>query len=93
MVMTVGLNNYSDVHYTDRNIAKHIIDHYKPHGRILEPFKGGGAFYDQLPRNAQWCETAQGRDFFTHHTKVDWIITNPPWSNLTQVMQHCFTIS
>jgi len=93
MVRTVGLNNYSDVHYTDSGIAKYIVDHFKPSGVILEPFRGGGAFYDHLPGSADWCETQEGRCFFEYNNDVDWIITNPPFSNLTDVMRHCFSIS
>jgi hypothetical protein len=91
--MTTGLKNYSDVHYTRRETAKLIIDHFSPVGKILEPFKGGGAFYNNLPEGADWCETQEGRDFFAHKGKVDWIITNPPFSNLTDVMSHAFEIS
>lgn len=93
VVRTVGLKDYSDVHYTDSQMAKYIIEHFKPQGKVLEPFKGGGAFYDHLPEGKDWCETDEGRNFFDYNDPVDWIITNPPYSNLTEVMKHCFAIS
>lgn len=93
MVKTVGLKNYSDVHFTDENIAKSIVDHFKPFGRVLEPFKGEGAFFEQLPSNSMWCEINEGRDFFEFREPVDWIVTNPPFSNLTEIMRHSFSIS
>lgn len=52
-----------DVVYTNRNIAKSIIDRYNLTGSILDPCKGDGAFYEQIP-NALWCEIQEGRDFF-----------------------------
>lgn len=93
MVMTTGLKNYSDVHYTHPALARLILNYVKPSGVILEPFSGGGAFYDHMGEGALWCEQAKGRDFFDFHTPVDWIVTNPPYSNLTDVMRHAFTIS
>ena len=93
MVKTVGLKSYSDVHYTDRKVAQSIIEHYQPSGTLLEPFKGDGAFYDYLPSGTHWCEIEKGRCFFDYKSDVDWIVTNPPFSNLTDVMRHCFKIS
>ena len=69
----------NDVVMTPREVAKSLIEHFKPNGIILEPCSGDGAFLDYLP-NAEWCEVTKGRDFFEYEKKVDWIITNPPWS-------------
>tara|TARA_Y100000310_G_scaffold345213_1_gene462749 strand:+ start:2533 stop:3039 length:507 start_codon:yes stop_codon:yes gene_type:complete len=93
MVRTVGLKNYSDVHFTDRKVAKAIISYYNPKGSILEPFRGDSAFFEQLPGAPLWCEITEGRDFFDFTTSVDWIITNPPFSNLTDIMRHSFSIA
>ena len=30
--------------------------------------------------------------FFDYHQKVDWIISNPPFSKLTKVLNHCAEI-
>jgi len=93
MPRTTGLQNYSDVHFTQREVAGAIVDYFQPSGVCLEPFKGEGAFYDHLPSRSQWCEISDGRDFFSFTDKVDWIITNPPFSNLTQVFEHAFSLS
>lgn len=93
MVRTVGLKGYSDVHFTDTSLARSIVAHFKPSGRCLEPFKGGGAFLDHLPPDSEFCEIAEGRDFFTYQSEVDWIVTNPPFSNLTAVFEHAFHLS
>jgi hypothetical protein len=93
MVMTTGLKNYSDVHYTHPDIAGLIVDFFKPTGKVLEPFLGGSAFFDKLPKGSLWCELEKGRDFFDFTSNVSWIVTNPPYSNLTDVMLHAFSIS
>lgn len=93
MVRTVGLKNYSDVHYTPDSVAQAVVDHFAPVGRCLEPFKGGGAFLKALPADADWCELADGRDFFAYTDPVDWIVTNPPFSSLTEVFRHAFSIA
>lgn len=93
MVMTRGLKNYSDIHFTNVAVVKTIINHFKPEGKILEPFKGDGAFYNHLPIGTLWCEINEGLDFFNFNDKVDWIISNPPYSNLTDVLKHSFKIA
>lgn len=93
MVRTASLNNYSDVHFTDRKVARKIVSYFQPQGRILEPFRGDGAFFESLPAGSFWCELSEGRDFFDWQEPVDWIITNPPFSNLTDIMAHAFKVS
>ena len=93
MVITRGQSNYSDVHFTDTRIAAAVVDHYHPSGRCLEPFKGNGVFMQFLPPDASWCEITEGKDFFDWTEAVDWIVTNPPFSNMTQVLNHSFSVS
>lgn len=93
MVRTVGLKDYSDVHFTDSEVARRIVAHFQPGGRCLEPFAGEGAFLQHLPEGSQWCELSKGIDFFGWTEPVDWIVTNPPFSNLTQVFDHAFQIA
>ena len=98
MVRTAGLKNYSNVHFTDRKVASDIIRFYDPQGRVLEPFRGDGAFFDPLQEHLNlkqgsvldWCEIEQGRDFLAYPDRVDWIITNPPFSTLTEMMAKSF---
>lgn len=95
MVMTSkgAFKNYTEVHCTPSPVARHIVSHYKPTGRILEPCKGDGAFMQYLPQNTAWYEITEGRDFFAHAGAYDWIITNPPYSNLTDWMRHAFSMA
>ncbi len=48
----------------------------------------GGAFLKYLPEGTDWCEIEKGRNFFEFRKKVDWIVTNPPFSKLTAFLIH-----
>ncbi len=74
-------------------LARRLVQHFRPRGRILEPCKGAGNFLKQLPKSAAWCEIKDGRDFFAWTQKVDWIITNPPWSQLRRFLQQAMTVA
>lgn len=71
--------NGNDKVYTPEYLCKRIVDYFKPKGKILEPCKGSGNFLKYLS-NCDWCEIDEGKDFFDYNKKVDWIITNPPYS-------------
>ena len=62
---------------------------------VLDPCRGDGAFYDQYPSYCQkeWCEITDGRDFFDWNVKVDWIITNPPYSIYEEFCKKAFEIA
>lgn len=87
----------NDIVYTPRYLAKLIIDQLpiQENDILLDPFKGGGAFYDQFPETQEkdWCEIEEGRDFFDYNKRVDWIISNPPYSKYTEVMQHSYELA
>ena len=87
------MKNYSDVHFTKPHVAKAIVRHFAPTGKTLEPFRGSGVFYRELPQGTLWCEIEDNRDFYDFNEQVDWIVTNPTWSDLTKVMDHAFSIS
>lgn len=77
----------TDLVFTPPDLAKRIIDKIKPQGEILDPCRGGGAFYNQLPEAYRhFCEITEGRPFEDFQGKVDWIITNPPWSKMRQFL-------
>jgi len=80
---------------TPRDISKFTIDLFDLGGKVLDPFMGDGSFYDQYPEwcDKDWCEIDRGRDFFTYTDKVDWIISNPPYSILDEVLEHSFKIA
>ena len=86
-----------DLVMTPPKLAERIVQHFKPRGRVLDPCRGQGAFYDALCRQrgveAHWCEVAEGRDFFAEHRHYDWIISNPPWSKFRRFLTHAMTIA
>lgn len=78
-----------DIVMTPEWLAKEIIEHFSPSGIILDPSRGEGAFYDNFPgENNEWCELGENKDFLTYNKKVDWIITNPPWSKMQEFLLH-----
>jgi len=81
----------NDIVMTPEWLAKALINHFKPTGKILEPCKGNGAFSNNMI--CDWCEITEGKDFFEYNTKVDWIITNPPWSKIRSFLQHSMKVS
>jgi len=93
MTTASAMKGYSNVHYTKPEIAQAIVKHFQPRGKILEPFRGSGVFYNELPKGTLWCEIDEGRNFYDFHEQVDWIVTNPTWSDLTDVMKHAFSIA
>lgn len=74
--------------------AKWIIDYFNPQGSILEPCAGENAFYDQFTNAEKYrCEIEDGIDFFEWDKKVDWIITNPPYSIYDHFLEKAFSVS
>ena len=88
-------NNPNDKIYTPLKISKMIIDMFDIKGTVLDGFMGDGSFYNQYPESVSkdWCEIDKGIDFFKYKDKVDWIITNPPYSILDEVLEHSFEIA
>ena len=60
---------------------------FKNNDRVLEPCKGSGNFYNNLPSNIikEYCEIEENKDFF----KYDKVITNPPYRNIENTKNIC----
>lgn len=84
-----------DIVMTPVATCKKIIDYFKPTGILLEPCKGTGNFYNNFPADTdnRWCELSEGIDFFDYTDKVDWIITNPPYSTFDAFLLKCFEVA
>lgn len=93
MVKTKGLKNYSDVHYTSKDVSRKIVGFFQPSLPCLEPFAGEGSFLEFLPEGTEWCEISEGKDFENFDGSVSWIVTNPPFEELTKWMEKSFSIS
>jgi hypothetical protein len=77
---------------TPDELAARIVAHFQPEGRILEPCRGGGAFTRAMP-GCDWCELAEGRDFLSAEGEWDWVVTNPPWSQLRPFLKKAMRVS
>lgn len=75
-----------DKFYTPLKLAKELIAlvPLEDGDVVLDPCMGKGAFYEQYPNfvKKDYCEIDLGIDFFKYEKRIDWIITNPPYSIL-----------
>ena len=85
--------NPNDVVFTPDWLAKQICNMFKIDGKVLEPCKGEGAFLKYLPKDTDWCEIADGKNYYDYNKKVDWIVTNPPYSDFNRFLEHSFNIA
>jgi len=83
----------ADIVYTPIHVSKDIIKRLNPKGKILDPCKGDGAFYNYLPSEKYYCEITEDKDFFYFNEKVDWIVGNPPYSIFEDFLKHAFNIA
>ena len=87
--------NSNDVVMTPKPLAEALVDVLKPFGRILEPAAGDGAFIDALRRYGvvEVCDVVDGDPGFTWFTgRVDWVVTNPPWSKFADFLRHAMQV-
>lgn len=100
--MKIQINkNFNDKIYTPNEIVVKCVDYLSKNylsytDILLDPALGLGGFYKELvERNfmVEWCEIEKGRDFFEYKGKVDWIITNPPFSIMTEWLEQCVKVS
>lgn len=85
--------NPNDVVFTPDWLAKQICGMFDVKGKVLEPCKGEGAFLKYLPENTDWCEIADGKNYYDYNEKVDWIVTNPPYSDYNRFLEHSFALA
>lgn len=88
----MGTDKKGDRVFTPEWCAQDMVEHFKPCGTILEPFRGTGVFTNLLPQ-AEWCEIEDGIDFFDYAKAIDWIITNPPYSKTRPCFRHAAKIA
>ena len=85
--------NANDDVFTPDWLAKDICEMFDIKGKILEPCKGDGVFLKYLPKDTDWCEIREGRNFYDYKKKVNWIVTNPPYSDFNRFLEHCFNLA
>jgi hypothetical protein len=81
-----------DIVLTPDDVARDVVARFNPRGRVLDPCKGEGAFLRHMD-GADWCEIREGRDFFRWTDRVDWIVSNPPYSIFSEFLRHAFTVA
>lgn len=71
------------LHQTPRDLAKDLVNYVplETRDKVIEPFKGEGAFYDAFPSfvSKDWAELEQGKNYTDISGEYDWVITNPPF--------------
>lgn len=86
-----------DKFYTPIDLAKELIALVPlvENDLVLDPCLGRGAFYNNYPSfvEKKYCEIDLGIDFFQYNTKVDWCISNPPYSLLDRWFKKTCEIS
>ena len=80
---------------TPQALADALVDALQPQGRVLEPCAGDGAFSRAITRvngEVLTCEIRDGSDFYEWDRPVDWIVTNPPWSQFRGFVEHALKL-
>ena len=85
--------NPNDVVFTPDWLAERICRMFYVYGTVLEPCKGEGVFLKYLPKDTEWCEIADGKNYYDYNKKVDWIVTNPPYSDFNRFLDHSFALA
>lgn len=82
---------------TPRSLATTCVSRLEPSGVVLEPCAGTRNFVRALQPYANGvvleCELSRGRDFLLWSRPVDWIVTNPPWSEFRAFLGHAMTLA
>ena len=90
-------NETNDELYTPSSLSKRFIElmEIPSSDNCLDPFYGTGSFFNNFIDNEKngFCEINVGKDFFKYNIKHDWIISNPPFSQLTKVLEHTCSLS
>ena len=91
--------NGNDTVVTPDDLALVVVNHFVSQikGTVLEPCSGGGAFLRAFQAsgldNVLSLEIKDGTDFFQFTDHVDWIITNPPWSQMRKWLIHSYEVA
>jgi hypothetical protein len=85
--------NPNDVVFTPDWLAKQICGMFPIGGKVLESCKGEGVFLKYLPVGTDWCEIVEGKNYYDYNDKVDWIVTNPPYSDFNRFLEHSFQLA
>lgn len=81
----------NDIFYTPLELAEYLIStvEIQEDHSLCDPFKGKGAFFNQFPADneKEWFEILEGRDFLLNQRCFDWMISNPPFSFTSLILE------
>ena len=86
----------NDVFYTPPGLVNQLLKHTPIHPEefVLDPFSGDGAFFNAFDNRAKdWCEIELDKDFFGYDVPVDWVVSNPPFSLISETLDHTCKIA
>lgn len=84
----------ADIVLTKDKTAQWIVNYFQPEGTILDPSAGNDAFFSKFKNKEKYrCELSEGIDFLHWDKKVDWIITNPPYSIYDKFLAQAFDVA
>jgi len=90
-------NNQTDKVMTSKIAAKDMVEYISKYfvdwQSFLEPCRWSWNIYNLLPNNKERCEIDEWKDFYDYGFKVDWIITNPPYSDFDMFMDKCMSVA
>ena len=97
MKMDIVAGSQNDEFYSPRYSIRPIIKYLKPHSKVWCPFDTEESRFVELLKEAGhgviYTHIATGTDFFTAEVPdVDYIISNPHYSQKTEVLQKLFEI-
>lgn len=80
--------------FTPPDLARDIVHHFMPSGRMCEPCRGQDGFYNELvqlsgQKFVAWGEITRGVDFLAEDwlsTNEDWLSTNTPHDRFDWIM-------
>lgn len=81
---------------TPQWLADMLVKRLNPSGRMLEPCSGQGSFVNAMRPYGQVssCDISKDHPGFEWWTeRVDWIVTNPPWSQFRLFLVHSMEVA
>jgi len=89
-----------DIVMTPQYLANEVVSYLPLYGTVLEPAAGTGAFVNAMKPlvgntidELHSCELSEGTNFLDWDKKVDWVVSNPPWSKHRDFTNHAYTIA
>lgn len=78
---------------TPEPLARALCAAIRPSGTILEPCAGDGAFVAALRPYGEVLTCEADTDFLAYQSRVEWIVTNPPWSQFAPFLRQAMTVA